>query len=721
VTTRGTRITVDELCCAEEERRIHNKLSSLEGVEEISVDVLNQTVCVDHVCPEGDLTTAIRELGFTPRFSHDADTDKNFWQQYRQHVSTAAGALLLAVGFAFRWVDAPPVAADAFLILSIAVSGWRIILRGVKAAVNLTPDMNLLMTVAAAGAVAIGKNGEGAAVMVLFSLAHLLELHSLAYSRRAIRSLMKDAPAKAVVRRNGVVEEVGVEDVRIGEHVVVKPAESIPLDGTVVSGISTVNQSMITGESVPVTKQNGDTVFAGSLNGRGILEFQTTNLATDSTIARIIAMVERSQSKRAEIHAFADRFAYYYTPAVMMIAVLIAVVPPLVTGGGLYEWIYRSLVLLVIACPCALVISTPVTIVSGLALAAKKGVLIKGGRYLEEIGRIRSFAFDKTGTLTRGIPVVTDIIPLGGLETRRVLETAAVAESNSEHHFAGAVLARARAEGVTITGAGFDDFVTIPGRGVRAVSGNDRIFIGNHAFIEEEGLCSAALEKILHSIESEGKSAVVTGRGSTVEGVLGIRDEVRPESSAVLSTLHRTGVRKTIMITGDNANTARAIAGAIGIDEVHAEVLPDRKSEIVENLRKRYGTVAMVGDGVNDAPALASATVGVAMGGTGTDVALETADIILMSDDLSNLPLVRSISRRTLAIVKQNIVLALSTKAVFLTLGAMGMASLWTAVLADDGAAIVVILNGLRALRWNGDSETDAGLRETRPAGGGDR
>jgi Cd2+/Zn2+-exporting ATPase len=568
----------------------------------------------------------------------------------------------------------------------------------------------------------IGEWVEAATITFLFALAQVLESRSMDRARNAIRSLMDVAPPQALVRRDGQEQMLPVEEVRLGDILIVKPGAKVPLDGRVVKGSSTINQAPITGESMPVEKWEGDEVFAGTINQQGALEVEVTHLAADSTLARIIHLVEEAQAQKAPSQRFVDQFAKYYTPSVIAGAVLIAAIPPLFIAQPFYTWFYRALVLLVIACPCALVISTPVTIVSGLAAAARRGVLIKGGRYLEGIGAVQAIAFDKTGTLTRGVPVVTDILavrrptsnvqrqethsPEGTLDIehrtldsqeREVLRLAATIEARSEHHLGQAIVQQARE--LQIQWPEVEEFLAQTGRGAQARIEGQSYFIGNHRFAEEVGFCSPEVETKLADLERAGKTTVILGTDTQAIGIIAIADQMREEVPEVLQSLKTVGVRKLVMLTGDNLGTAEAIAGRLGIDEYLADLLPADKVEQVRQLTGRYDTVAMVGDGVNDAPALAAASIGIAMGAAGTDQALETADVALMGDELSQLPFAVRLGRRAVQTIKQNISLSLTIKALFLALAIPGYATLWMAVGADMGASLLVVFNGLRLLR----------------------
>jgi Cd2+/Zn2+-exporting ATPase len=538
---------------------------------------------------------------------------------------------------------------------------------------------------------------EAASVSFLFSLSLLLESWSVSRARRAVESLLELSPPTARVLKNGGGEVVtACEDVPVGSAFVVLPGERIPLDGVVERGESEVNQAPITGESVPVPKPAGAEVFAGTVNGEGALEVRSTKLHTDTTLSRIIRMVEEAQERRAPSEQWVERFAARYTPAVMALAMATALVPPLF-GASWAEWIYRSLVLLVIACPCALVISTPVSIVAALATAARHGVLIKGGIYLEAPASLKAIAFDKTGTLTRGAPAVVEVVPFPPHTERELLERAAAIETRSNHPLARAILAHAGSLGIDpIPAAGVQ---VIQGKGVSGTIAGKLYWLGSHRHLEERGQETPEVHAQLEAMTASGWSAVVVGNDTHVCGFIALADTLRPEARDAVVSLRRAGIEHVIMLTGDNEGTARAIAQKAGIDEVLAELLPEDKVKAVEDMVSRYKTVAMVGDGVNDAPAMARASLGVSMGAAGSDAAIETSDVALMTDDLSRLPWLVGHSKNTLAVIRQNIVFSIAVKALFLLLAMAGLATLWAAIAADMGATLIVIFNALRLLK----------------------
>ena len=693
--------------CASCAATVERALKQLAGVDHVDVDVVGGRVRVQYApgsVERADLEGSIRRVGYhvePPARAASARGEplaaRPFWARRGRIVMTVAAGVLLATGLILLWIIPAHRAGLVALALSTVAGGWFVVPRGVRAAMTRALDMNFLMSIAAVGAWLIGEPTEAAATLFLFSIAELLESYSMDRARHAIRALMDLAPAVARVRRGGGEVRVPVADVAVGEVVVVRPGEKLPTDGEVVEGRSSVNEAPITGESMPVDKEPGSEVFAGALNGQGVLAIRSTRPADDTTLARIIHAVEEAQASRAPSQTFVDRFARAYTPAVVVGALLVALVPPIVGAGPWETWIYRALAMLVVACPCALVISTPVTIVSGLTGAARAGVLIKGGAHLENTADLSAIAFDKTGTLTEGRPVVTDFISLDRASDAEVLRRALAVERHSEHPLAAAVLEYGETRGMR-PGAS-TEFEALPGRGARAVVDGQPVFVGNKRMMDEMGLVSPDERVVLDRLEAEGKTTVVVSDAHRALAVLGIADRPRAEARAALSSLRALGIERIVMVTGDDAGTAAAVARTLGVADVRAELLPDDKVRVVRELAASGERIGFVGDGVNDAPALAASTVGIAMGAAGTDVALETADIALMGDDLSKLPDAIGFARRTMRIVRQNIVVALAIKIVFVVLAVGGWATLWMAVAADMGASLAVVLNGLRAMR----------------------
>ena len=706
---RQSVFVIANMDCPTEEALIRKRLAALPGVDELRFDLMARRLTVGHtLADERPILDALREVGMRAGLAQQAQsaTCTSCEADRGSVISTGIWGLMAASGVAaigaeiLAWTVASETAPAviALALFSIATGGLPTLRKGWIALRTFTLNINFLMSIAVIGAIAIGEWPEAAVVIFLFALAERIETLSLERARNAIRGLMAMTPETASVRlASGEWRELAATEVQVGQTVRVRPGERIPLDGVVTAGASAVNQAPITGESIPVEKSPGDPVFAGTVNERGAFEFRVTAIKGDTTLAHIIRAVQEAQGQRAPTQRFIDRFARIYTPAVVVVAVLIAAVPPLVFGSPVQDWFYKALVMLVIACPCALVISTPVTIVSGLAAAARHGILVKGGVHLENGRLIRAVALDKTGTLTHGRPVVTDVIALADRPADELLQLAASVDAHSEHPVAEAIVAAwhgsARRPLLDVTA-----FEALAGRGAKATVDGGLYHLGNHRLVEELGLCTPCVEAELERLEREGKTAVVLVSEREPLCVLGVADTVRGHSAEAIRELHALGV-VSVMLTGDNPTTARAIADAVGIDDARGSLLPEDKLAAIDDLLARHGTVGMVGDGINDAPALARASIGFAMGAAGTDTAIETADVALMDDDLRKLPRFIALSRRTAQVLRQNITLALGIKAVFFALALAGQATLWMAVFADMGASLIVVANGLRLLR----------------------
>lgn len=701
--------------CASCAEHVEKALRRLDGVESVGVDVVGGRVTVafaQGAVAREELAGAIRRAGYQvaetaparPGAAPERAAAARSREPRRREVLAALAGVFWALSLAADHLRGREGAATVLAVGAMVAAGWYIVPRGIRAALDRSLDMNSLMSLAAVGALLIGEHAEAASVLFLFAVAELLESRSMDRARGAIRSLMALSPAEATVLRDGVEVRVPVERIAVGDIVVVRPGEKIPVDGTVVAGRSAVNQAPITGEGMPVDREPGDEVYAGTLNGAGALEVRSARHATDTTLARIIHSVEAAQASRAPSQRFVDRFARIYTPAVLAVALGVFVVPPLVGIGTWGEWFYRALVLLVVACPCALVISTPVTVVSALAGAARRGILIKGGLHLENAGRARTVALDKTGTLTEGRPEVVDVVALGDADPREVLALAAAVEARGAHPLARAVLRHAEREGIRPPAA--TATTALVGRGLTATVDGRRALVGSEPFFRELGALDAAAARVLERFVGRGITPVLVGAEPpdggrpALLGILGLADRVRASAPAALAELRRAGIRRIVMLTGDHAAPAAAAATELGaVDQVLAGLLPDDKVAAVHRLRAGGERILMVGDGVNDAPALAAADVGIAMGSAGSDVALETADIALMTDDLARLPETIRFARKAEQIIRANIALSILTKATFVALAIAGLATLWMAVLADMGTSLIVIGNGLRALR----------------------
>lgn len=587
----------------------------------------------------------------------------------------------------------------ALYILAIIIGGFDLFKEGFSDLIKLDFSMESLMTIAIIGAAFIGEWAEGSIVVILFAISEALERFSMDKARQSIRSLMDIAPKEALIRRNNVEQLVSVDKIDIDDIMIIKPGQKIAMDGLVINGHSSVNQAAITGESVPVEKQLDDEVFAGTLNEEGVLEVKVTKKVTDTTIAKIIHLVEEAQGERAPAQAFVDKFAKYYTPFIIIMALLIVVVPPLFFGGDWNKWLYQGLSILVVGCPCSLVISTPVSIVSAIGNAAKNGVLVKGGVYLEEIGHLRAIAFDKTGTLTKGKPVVTDFIATSSETDINYLSIISSLESLSQHPLASAILNEADKTNVDYKSIQIEDFQSITGKGLTGIHQNIRYYIGSPKLFSASVIEETAVKVQYRQFQEQGKTAMYFGTDEQILGVIAVSDEVRDSSAAVISELHKLSIEHTIMLTGDNTKTAESIGKQLGVTEIKGDLMPQEKLDSIKALRTTYNKVAMVGDGINDAPALAASTVGIAMGGAGTDTALETADVALMGDDLQKLPFIVRLSRQTLKVIKQNITFSLGIKLLALLLVIPGWLTLWIAIVADMGATLLVTLNGLRLMK----------------------
>ncbi len=691
--------TVEGMDCREEVALIERRFKNLPGLEAFHADVMARRLHVKYDAARlstSSITAAVADAGMRAWLEHEEPVVTVDPRAARRRALMLIGAAVaIAGGFVSSYV-APHWFSTALYAVTIAL-GLPTPARKARQALRLrTLDINVLMLVAAAGAIALGQWSEAAAVVFLFAVAQALEARTLERARYAVRALMDLAPSQVVVREGPSEQLRPVESVAPGSVIVVKPGDKIPLDGEVVGGASAVNQAPVTGESLPVDKAPGDEVFAGTINGRGALEVRVTRARRDSTLARIIHLVEQAQAQRAPAQAFVERFARVYTPAVLALSVSLAIVPPLF-GGELQTWLYRALVLLVVSCPCALVISTPVSVVAALAGAARRGVLIKGGVHLERAAGVRCVAFDKTGTLTRGEPEVVEVVPLDGVSRLDLLAVAAAVERRSEHPIAQAIVEHALAAGAHVRAG--RDVRSLPGRGAEGMVDQALVVLGNHRLFEESGLCSPEVHAHVERMAAMGRTPVLVASAGAPIGLIAVADRARQTGRDTVDLLRQLGIERIVMLTGDSQNTARALAEELGVDEFRAELMPEDKVAAIDDLRARYRSVAMVGDGVNDAPALASADVGIAMGAAGSDAALETADVALMADDLLKIPYALRLSRATLRNIKMNLAISLVLKAAFVLAAVAGAATLWMAVLADTGASVIVIANALRLLR----------------------
>lgn len=694
--SRKTVLRVSGMDCADCAAKLEKRLLALPGVQAVQLTFATGKLQIEHTTTEAAIKKAIEQAGYSAEVegqtSQGAATPA-WWANKRTQATAVSGSLLLLATVS-EWLGMNESLAISLYIAAAVIGGYHTAKSAMYGLRSLTFDMNFLMTVAVIGAGLIGEWGEGATVAFLFSFGNTLQTYTMDKTRQSIRALMELAPPEALVRRNQQEQKLLVGEILVGDVMIVRPGERIAMDGIVKVGRSAVNQATITGESLPVEKNVGDRVYAGTVNEHGVLEVEVTKIAADSTLAKILHLIEEAQAQKAPSQQFVEVFSKYYTPAVLLAALGVMVFPWLLFGESFSTWFYKGLVLLVISCPCALVISTPVSIVSAIGNSSRNGILIKGGAYLEEMGAIQSIAFDKTGTLTYGRPVVTDILPGKGVTEEEFLILAASVENRSEHPLAAAIVAKAKGLPLkSVTNA-----QALVGRGAQADIDGKTIYIGNGQLFEELGFVLAPYEQAMTALQEQGKTVMLLGTKEGILGMIAVADTLRDTSVEAVEALYKTGIKHIAMLTGDNHRVANSIAKKVNLTAVYSDLLPEDKVKAVKDLTKEYGKVAMVGDGVNDAPALAVANVGIAMGVAGSDTALETADIALLSDDLSKLAYLIQLSRKTVAIIKQNIVFAILVKVIFIILTFAGFVNLWLAVFADTGSSILVTLNGMRLM-----------------------
>ena len=701
---KSTIFNIPGLCCPAEEKLIRNKLKHIDGIDKLEFNFISQELTLTHNSIDSNIIiNAIKDGGMQAKVKNKGDVKIKARQPLTSYMNwvliSIAGIMALSAEI-YSYISQTE---KSYLVMSLSLVviflvGKETFRKGWLALRSLTLNINFLMMLAIAGAIIIGEWPEAAMVTVLFALAELVERYSLDKARHAIEGLMEIAPEEALIKVDDNWKVVPVAKVSLNNIIKVKPGDKIPLDGIVISGHSSVNQAPITGESIPVEKNIDDHVYAGTINEHGSFEFKVTAISDSTLLVKIIHAVEEAQSVKAPTQRFVDQFSKYYTPTMVIIAILVAAIPPLFFAEPLYPWFAKALVLLVIACPCALVISTPVTIVSALAAAAKLGLLIKGGAYLENGYKLRVIAFDKTGTLTQGKPQITNIVTLNNINEKELLLIAASLDTHSEHPVARAIVNSYHQnsnEPLLLV----NKFNAIPGNGVSGYIDDAIYYVGNHRLAETNGICNSDIESQLRILEQEGKTTVIISTDKQVLGIIAVADSVRSTSTKAIKELHQLGIQ-TVMITGDNQVTAETIGKTVGIDKVYANMLPENKLDIINQLIKKYEFVGMVGDGINDAPALASANIGFAIGNEGTDIALETADVVFMENNLSKLPAFINLSKKASITLKQNISFAIIVKAIFFILAIAGKATLWMAVVADMGSSLVVIFNGLKLLRY---------------------
>jgi Zn2+/Cd2+-exporting ATPase len=686
---------IEGLSCTACAKKFEDNVNRISTVSDAKVNFGAATLTVSGIVSIQDLEKA-GSFDHLQLVSKHEEFQKKAWYQQRQYQQLVLSTALLLGGFVTHFIYGEQNQLGIlFYILTTIIGGSNLFIEGLKNLFHLRFDMMTLMTIAIIGAFAIGEWSEGATVVILFAISETLERISLDRARKSIRSLIDLSPKEACIRRNGVERYIPVDEVKVGDICIIKAGQRIAIDGKVIQGVSSVNQAAITGESIPVVKQLEDVVYAGTLNEEGYLEVEVSKKSTDTTLSKIIQLVEEAQANRAPSQAFIDQFAKYYTPAILMLGILLAVVPPLFQGDWL-TWIYRGLTVLVVGCPCALVISTPVAIVTAIGNSARNGVLIKGGVYLEELSTIQAVAFDKTGTLTQGKPEVTDYLSLSNVKDREVLEIATLLESGSTHPLATAIHRYAKDQNI-YPNETLDAFQSHTGKGIQGTINGKQYFLGSPHWFQNK--MTPEMISQITPYQYQGKTVVLLGTEEEVLGAFAVADQIREQSRQVIQELREMGLHHIVMLTGDNKRTAQGVAHNLGIQKVKSELMPEGKQHYLENLRNKGISVAMIGDGVNDAPALAVSHVGMAMGGAGSDTALETADMVLMGDDLEKLPFVIRLSRFTRQIIGQNITVALGLKLLALLLIIPGMLTLWLAVFADMGATVLVTLNALRLLR----------------------
>ncbi|MBW9331228.1 cadmium-translocating P-type ATPase [Lactococcus raffinolactis] len=696
--TRRYRLT--GLSCTSCSAKFEKNVQELEGVSEAKVNygAAKLTVTGQASIAELEQAGAFDNIKVKPEQEIDTEARHQkpaFWRENRSQL-IAAVLIVLAFVSQLTMMGEPNFLTASLFIAAIIIGGYALFIEGIKDLIKFDFSMATLMTIAIIGAALIGDFAEGAIVVILFAISETLERYAADRARQSISSLVKVAPKVATIRRNDLEQTIAVQDIQINDVMLIKPGQKIAMDGIVIKGESTVNQAAITGEALPVDKQLSDEVFAGTLNEAGYLEVQVTKRAADTTLAKIIQLVEAAQGERAPAQAFVDKFAKIYTPFIILLATLIVILPPLFFGGDWQRWFYQGLSVLVVGCPCSLVISTPVSIVSAIGNAARHGVLVKGGIYLEEMGKLQAIAFDKTGTLTEGKPTVTDFVVLDDqFEATDLLQKISALEIYSQHPLASAIVALSQKRGIDATPISIENFKSLTGRGVQGDIYGITYLIGSPTLFVSD----SKIDTIKQDFHRKSKTVIYFGTSDQVLAVIGLQDAVRQTSRQTIQALQTLGVKETVMLTGDNQATADQIGREVGVSAVKANLMPADKLKEIQALQATFGRVAMVGDGVNDAPALAMANVGIAMGVAGTDTALETADITLMGDDLARLPFIVRLSRSTLRTIKQNITFSLALKVIALLLVIPGWLTLWIAILADMGATILVTLNGIRLMR----------------------
>lgn len=690
---------VEGLDCEDEVKLIRSAIEGLKGILSFEANIMTRTMKAgydDKLVSEQDIIRAISGTGLKARKKEEVRKGSVWWKEPRILTLSACGLFIL-FAFAFEHVfGISHRSASVLYGIATLIGGYYPAKMGLAALKTLRPNIRTLMVAGAIGAASLGLWEEAALLVLIYSLGDVLEAYASDRVRGAVKKLMELAPKEALVKRDGKEVLLKIEEVRVGDTIIIRPGEKMPLDGKVVRGTSSLDQSPITGESIPVSKGPGEEVFAGSINQRGSMEVVVTKPFEDTTLGKIIHYVEEAETRKSSYQRFGETFGRYYTPSMFALALLVVIIPT-VFLGGFSEWLYRGLVVLVVSCSCGIALSIPVSVVAAVANAARHGVLIKGGTHLEAASHLKAIAFDKTGSLTLGKPLVTDVITFGDLTEEAVLKIASSIESRSEHVLADAIMKKAKDKGISVSE--LDDFEAIPGMGARAVIDGETYCIGSLKLCARLEVLTADAEEKIKSLERQGKTVIVLIGDKGLMGITAVRDELRPEAKDALKRLNDFGIKAIIMLTGDNEQVAGAMSKEAGVDKYMAELLPEEKVKAVNDLKKEYGMVGMVGDGVNDAPAMVASDVGIAMGAAGTDVAIETGDVVLMSDDLSKIPYVLELSRRAVNNVRQNIVLSLVVIAFLVPMALIGWIGLVPGILINEVGGLLVIINGLRLLR----------------------
>jgi Cd2+/Zn2+-exporting ATPase len=689
---------IEGMDCEDETALIEKKMKSLKGLASFRVDLMSQTLRVQYdpsLLSVQEIIKSIAETGMKARLEKEKVTGRAWWKELKILALITCGVFTV-IAFIMEKLG---IKTGGIVLYAVAISagGYYPARMGIAALRTFTLNIRTLMVAGAIGAVTLGLWEEAAILVFIYSLGDVLEAYAVDRARGALRALMELMPKEAIVRRNGEELTLPVEEVRRGEIIIVRPGERIPLDGQVVSGSSAVDEAPITGEPIPVVKEKGAEVFAGTVNQRGMLEVEVTKLSQDTTLARVIHSVEEAQAKKSRFQRFGETFGKIYTPAMFALALGVMLIPVWFFGGPWSQWFYRGLVVLVVSCSCGIALSIPVAVVAAIGNAARNGILFKGGVHLEQAATIKSIAFDKTGTLTIGRPQVTDVVPNGNYGRTKILGLAASLESRSEHPIGEAIVRKAREEDILFEPA--EEFEALVGLGAKGKVNGELLFVGGMKLFVEENIPVKSIQPLISSLEEQGKSTILLGNKKETYGVLAVGDRLRFEAKEAIAKLKQIGIGQVVMLTGDNEGTAKTIAGEAGVNKYFARLLPEDKVDKVRELKLQSGGIAMVGDGINDAPAMAEADLGIAMGAAGTDVALETADIALMSDDLSKLPVVFNLSRRTVRNIHQNIIISLAVIAFLVPAALAGWIGMVPGLLVNEAGGLAVILNGLRLLR----------------------